>query len=129
MEFAGMTDPDVTLTDYGLALLCAWFVWRMWRGPRFGPARFWLVLFFAAAGVAALLGGTVHGFFDLEGTTGHDVLWTATLIAIGVAALAAWGLGAIPLIGQDSTLEPIRWMHRSGEIETNSTSGQWNHAE
>ena len=89
-----MIDPDVTLTDYGLALLCAWFVWRIWRGPRFGPARFWLVLFFAAAGVAALLGGTVHGFFDLEGTTGHDVLWTATLIAIGVAALAAWGLGA-----------------------------------
>ena len=67
MEFAAMTDPDVTLTDYGLALLCAWFVWRMWRGPRFGPARFWLVLFFAAASAAPLLGGTVHGFFDLEG--------------------------------------------------------------
>ncbi len=93
-ELVGMTDPDVTLTDYGLALLCACLVWRLWRGPRFGPARFWLVLFFAAAGAAPLFGGTVHGFFDLEGTTGHAVLWPATLIAIGVAAFAAWGLGA-----------------------------------
>ena len=89
-----MTDPDVTLTDYGLALLCAWLVWRIWRGRGFGATQFWLILFFGAAGVAPLLGGTVHGFFDLEGTTGHDVLWPAMLITIGVAALAAWGLGA-----------------------------------
>lgn len=89
-----MTDPDVTLTDYGLAILCAAFVWRLWRGPGLGLPGPWLMLFFAATGVAAILGGTVHGFFALEGTPGHDILWSATLIAIGVAAFAAWGLGA-----------------------------------
>lgn len=89
-----MTDPDVTLTDYGLAILCAVFVWRLWRGRGLGLPGPWLTLFFAATGVAALLGGTVHGFFALEGTAQNDVLWSATLIAIGVAAFAAWGLGA-----------------------------------
>lgn len=89
-----MTDPDVTLTDYGLALLCAVLVWRLWRGRRLGLPGRWLRLFFGGVGAAAALGGTVHGFFAAEGTTAHEVLWSATLISIGVAALAAWGLGA-----------------------------------
>ena len=89
-----MTDPDVTLTDYGVAILCAVFVWRLWRGHRLGLPGPWLVRFFAGVGAAAALGGTVHGFFPLEGTPEHDVLWSATLIALGLAAFAAWGLGA-----------------------------------
>ncbi len=89
-----MIDPDVTLTDYGLALLCGVLAWRLWRGPHFGPARRWLILFFASAGLAPLLGGTVHGFFPIEGTPEHDILWAATLLAVGLTGLAAWGLGA-----------------------------------
>lgn len=89
-----MTDPDVTLTDYGLAILCAVFVWRLWRWRRLGLPGRWLLRFFAGVGAAAALGGTVHGFFALEGTPEHDILWSATLIAMGVAAFAAWGLGA-----------------------------------
>jgi len=89
-----MTDPDVTLTDYGLAILAGYMAFRVWRGPRFGPTRGWLLAFFAALGLAPLLGGTVHGFFELEGMPGHDVLWVATLLAIGLVAVAAWGLGA-----------------------------------
>lgn len=89
-----MTDPDVTLTDYGLAILCAAFLWRLWRGRGLGLPGPWLALFFAGTGTAAVLGGTVHGFFPLEGTRTHDLLWTGTLIALGVAAFAAWGLGA-----------------------------------
>ena len=93
MELWG-NDPDVTLTDYGLALLCAVIVWRLWRGRGFGRPRFWLLVFFAGAGLAALFGGTVHGFFDLEGTPEHYALWSATLVSVGVAALGAWGLGS-----------------------------------
>lgn len=89
-----MTDPDVTLTDFGLAILCGALAWRVWRGPRLGLPGPWLVGFLLATGIAAALGGLVHGFFDVEGTPAHDVLWTATLIAIGLAGFAAWGLGA-----------------------------------
>ena len=89
-----MADADVTLTDYGLAILCGALVWRLWRARGLGLPGRWLMLFFAGIGATALLGGTVHGFFDLEGTRAHDILWPATLLAIGVAAFAAWGLGA-----------------------------------
>jgi hypothetical protein len=94
MELFGITDPDVTLTDYGLTLLCAWIVWRIWKGPKFGMSRPWLLLFFAGAGLGAAFGGTVHGFFYIEGTPEYDVLWPASLISIGLAALGAWGVGA-----------------------------------
>jgi hypothetical protein len=26
-----MTEPDVTLTDCSLAILCAWFAWNLWK--------------------------------------------------------------------------------------------------
>lgn len=94
VELFSITDPDVTLTDYGLAVLCGVMAFRIWRGPRFGPTRAWLLAFFIAAGLAPLLGGTVHGFFEVEGTAGHEALWVATLLAIGAAAVSAWGLGA-----------------------------------
>ena len=94
MELWGISDPDVTLTDYGLALVCAAIVWRLWRGRGFGKPRFWLLVFFAGAGLAALLGGTVHGFFELAGTRENYALWSATLVSVGVTALGAWGLGS-----------------------------------
>lgn len=92
-----MTEPDVALTDYALAMECAIFAWLLWRrgsGERPGAARGWWVLFFAAAAAAPLLGGTVHGFFlEAPGLAGV-VLWRLSLLAIGVAAVAAWALGA-----------------------------------
>ena len=94
MTLFGIHEPAVTLTDYALALLCAAVVWLLWRGRGFGKPRFWMVVFFAGAGLAALFGGTVHGFFDLEGTRENYALWSATMVSIGVAALGAWGLGA-----------------------------------
>ncbi len=90
-----ITEPDVTLTDYGLAVECAVLACWLWRrGDPRQLLRAWLAMFFASVGMAALLGGTVHGFFLDAETAGYRVLWPATLLAIGVAALAAWGAGA-----------------------------------
>ena len=94
MELFGIRDPDVTLTDYAITLLCLWVIWRIVVGQRFGRVRFWMLLFYIGVGLGAAFGGTVHGFFDVEGTPGNDILWPASLISIGLAALGAWGMGA-----------------------------------
>jgi hypothetical protein len=77
-------EPAVTLTDFALAIECGLFaVWlRRCDRTRF-TAPF--VALFAASSVSALLGGISHGFLP-----GAESLWRATLIAICVAALAAW---------------------------------------
>ena len=88
-----LAEPDVTLTDYCLAIECAVFAVILHRRP---PAllRGWFVIFYAAVGAASLLGGTVHGFFPDPDSTGQRLLWPATLLAVGLAGLAIWGLAA-----------------------------------
>src|SRR5207248_3788197 len=85
----GMTEPDVALTDYALALECTVFAYLLQRREH--------TLFFGSAAVASLAGGTVHGFFLDARTLGNAVLWRLTLIAIGVTAASAWVLGACVL--------------------------------
>jgi hypothetical protein len=90
-----MTEPDVTLTDYGLAAECALFAWLLGRRREDDPGqRARWTLFFAAGAVATAAGGTVHGFFLDPATTGARLLWPLALLAVGGAALAAWGIGA-----------------------------------
>ncbi|MGH7166531.1 MAG: DUF6962 family protein [Nitrospiraceae bacterium] len=90
-----MTEPDVTLTDYGLAIECAVLVVLLYRRATVQPRlRTWFALFFSSIGVAALAGGTVHGFFLDIRTAGRAVLWPATILALGGAALSTWAIGA-----------------------------------
>ncbi|MBI4637382.1 MAG: hypothetical protein HY727_13625 [Candidatus Rokubacteria bacterium] len=90
-----LAEPDVALTDWVLALECGVFAYLIRRGSRPGqPSRGWLLLFFGAGSLAALAGGTVHGFFPDGGSAGARILWPATLGLIGLSGLAAWGIGA-----------------------------------
>lgn len=90
-----MTEPDVTLTDYALAIECALFAFLLYcNGDRSAPTRPWFILFFASIGVATLTGGTVHGFFLDTESMGYWILWPLTLVAGGVAALATWAIAA-----------------------------------
>ena len=91
-----MTEPDVTLTDYALAVECALFCvfaarWSLAAGDT--ALRRWWIVFFASIGVASLIGGTVHGFFLAPGPV-NEVLWRATLMCLGVTSLASWIIGA-----------------------------------
>src|SRR5205809_5293395 len=81
-----MTEPDVALTDYALALECTVFAYLLQRKEH--------AFFFGSAAVASLAGGTVHGFFPDARTLGNAVLWRITLIAIGITAVSAWAIGA-----------------------------------
>lgn len=90
-----ITDSDVTLTDYGLMIECFLFVYLFFRKRSIrSPTRMWFIIFFSSIGLSALFGGTVHGFFLDPLSAGHLVLWPLTMIAIGIAALALWGIGA-----------------------------------
>jgi hypothetical protein len=67
-----VNEPVTVLTDYALAAVCVLLGFRI-------SNRFW-ALAFLALGLAALLGGTWHGFWQ------SDVLWKSTTIAVGVAS-------------------------------------------
>lgn len=95
MTLLGIAEPDVTLTDYGLALECAVLSILIYRlRAHAGPARTWYTVFFTGLAAAALAGGTVHGFIHDRDSPVHTLLWNATLIAIGVVALSAWMIGS-----------------------------------
>ena len=90
-----MTEPDVTLTDYALALEGILFLVLLQRGrARPWGMRSWFSLFFASVSAASLCGGTVHGFFLDGQTLGYTILWPTVLLAIGVTSLSAWAIGA-----------------------------------
>ena len=104
-----LMEPDVTLTDYGLAIECMVlagliYAYGAWRNA----LRFWFITFFIALGVAALIGGTFHGFFGDQSSLGATVLWPATLVAIGMAALALWSIGAT-LIFSERVAKRVFW--------------------
>lgn len=79
-------EPAVSLTDFALAAECGILAALIWRKSVKQP---WFALFFASLGAAALLGGIVHGFLPDETAPAYSVLWRTTLIAIGLAAVAA----------------------------------------
>jgi len=90
-----MTEPDVTLTDYAIALLCAVLCMAASRWQTTDvPLRRWWIVLFASIGAGAAFGGTVHGFFLDPATLGNAVLWRATLVSLGVTSAAMWMIGA-----------------------------------
>ncbi len=89
-------EPDVSLTDFGLALETAAFAAIIARQvTRYPELRGWAVAFFGSAAVASLAGAIDHGFLRRDGReSAHDVMWVTTLLAIGVSSLALVGIGA-----------------------------------
>lgn len=77
------------VTDYLLAAECVFFGWgllaRSRRAGR-GSVGLW-VLAFAVTAVAALAGGTAHGFRLYLGEANWAVVWTITVWSIGSGAL------------------------------------------
>src|SRR5262249_17062436 len=90
-----MTQPDVALTDYALALECSIFAFLL-RPVKQGSQSLarWFIIFFLSIAVAAAVGGTVHGFYEDPASYGSRKLWPVTLIAIGVTAFAGTNIAA-----------------------------------
>ena len=91
----------VGVTDYLLALECAFFAWALmtmrggWR-----QMQHFFAAFFGVTALASITGGTSHVFFPESTSLPADVLWKATVVALGGAAFAAWSVGATLLFAQ-----------------------------
>jgi hypothetical protein len=85
-----IAEPTTTLTDYMLAALgfvCAARLLPSARGAGRRSVAWWAGAL-GAMGLAALLGGTLHGFGPRMGAGGRAGLWLATYYSIGVANFA-----------------------------------------
>jgi hypothetical protein len=90
-----MYEIDVALSDYAISFFTTLFAVSLLRSPAGNAgARIWLVVLFLSLAAGALFGGTSHGFFPDNESFGHDILWLATMIAMGVTALGTWNAGA-----------------------------------
>ncbi len=74
------------VTDYVLAL--AGFAAAAWLCPRAAaaPGRWWAAAF-AITGIAALLGGTSHGYRPALAVATHTLVWRLTYVTVGLANL------------------------------------------
>ena len=96
-----MYEPDVTLTDYALAAETLIFAYLLMRRTAVNAAaRNWLAVLFLSLTAAAALGGTSHGFFPDEASSGYRILWPLTMISIGFAATAGWGFGSAVMFSE-----------------------------
>jgi hypothetical protein len=117
-----MHEIDVALSDYAISFFTTIFAVSLLRTP-VGNAdvRQWLVVLFLSLAAGAFFGGTSHGFFPDVESLGDDILWPATMIAIGVTAMAAWNVGAVlvfppRLIHQVAVLSSIAFAIYCGYI-------------
>ena len=89
-----MNEIDVALTDYGLTVICFVFAWILVRNTSHDRVlTIWFTILFASVGLAAAMGGTIHGFLH-EDNLPHSIFWKGSLVCIGVSALSAWMIGA-----------------------------------
>ena len=90
-----MTEPDVALTDFLLTAQCGAFSYWLSRIPSHRPRLQSLcVRFFAVVGLASLIGGAVHGYFNDESTWGFQILWRLGLVVLGAGSYFSWLIGA-----------------------------------
>jgi hypothetical protein len=80
-------DPDVALTDLGLALLGGYLGWLLWSLPGRSTLRRMGAVLMGGLANAALWGGIFHAFFpDGTATLPGFLAWIPVTISIAVAA-------------------------------------------
>jgi hypothetical protein len=105
-----ITEPMTMITDYLLALACAVFAVLTLRSGGSHPAiPVWFMAFTTGA-IAALLGGTFHGFKIQLGGKSKGV-WEFTLILIGASAAFMIAGAIVSSIGRGD-LSYVKWIRR-----------------
>jgi hypothetical protein len=87
-------EPGVVFTDLGLAILGAWFAWRLASLPGRGPLGRSGAVLMAGLASAALWGAVFHAFFPEDtATLAGFIAWIPVSLSIVVAAAALLDLG------------------------------------
>ena len=89
-----IAEPDVAFTDYALAVESFLFGFWVNRAQPSNSAKSWFVVLFVSIGLAALVGGTVHGFLTDSQSPAARFCWLVTMIFLGITAFAEYGIGA-----------------------------------
>lgn len=113
-----ITEPTTMLSDYALAALCLYFAAVLWSGSRQAGGRrvgLWIASFLVTA-LAALAGGTAHGFRWSLGDR-WDSVWTVTVWSIVASSgllITAGVRSVLRSEARDATdrSEGIRWLER-----------------
>jgi uncharacterized protein DUF6962 len=87
------------VTDYLLALVAFAAAAWLWRRAGGRPGRYWASAF-VATGVAAILGGTSHGYAPVLHPQTHGLVWRLTYVTVEVANLCVLygaALAGLPL--------------------------------
>jgi len=85
-------------TDYLLAASAFAAAMWLWKTAAGAAGRWWAVAFLAT-GVAAVLGGTSHGYAPVLDKQTHGLIWRLTYVTVGLAnfcILYGAGLVAVP---------------------------------
>jgi hypothetical protein len=99
-----LLEPDVTLTDFALAIECAIFVVLLSATSHWGLSfQSAFVFFFTCNSLASLFGGLVHGVYPDRHQRPGALLWRGSLLAIGASTIAIWVIGAHLLFGPEAT--------------------------
>ena len=106
------------LTDYALAALCLFFAAALWSDSRRTGGRqvgLWVAAFLVTA-LAALAGGTAHGFRLSLGES-WDSVWTITVSSIGASSVLLITTGARSVLRTEARdarekSEGICWLKR-----------------
>ena len=96
MSLLGVTihEPDVALTDVGLAFLGGYLGWRLWTGPEPGMLERHGAIIMAGLASAAFWGAIFHGFFPAHTATPPGfVIWMLVALSIVVVAATLIDLG------------------------------------
>ena len=79
------TGEVVTMaTDYLLAATAFAAAMWLWKTAAGAPGRWWAVAFLAT-GVAAVLGGTSHGYAPVLDKQTYGLVWRLTYVTVGIA--------------------------------------------
>jgi len=89
-----ISEPMTLVTDYLLAGVTAWLCFLLFKQRNSQRSRFWWAVAFAALAAGAFLGGTWHGLVQ------SDLLWKATVLAVGVASFAMVAGSAIAVLSR-----------------------------
>ncbi len=98
----------VSISDFVLAAFSGALAVRLLSRPtEMTRTRNWLGIVLGGIAVSSVLGGISHGLVPEETGQLGELIWRATLMAIGPAAIGLWMLGSM-LLFRPSNVERIR---------------------